>query len=219
MRAVDRLGFRFDSTRQRHRAGRPKCRAALAASQQARAQVGAVARTARGSQASKCSGRRMESPFQRNRTTRRWAGSEVWAVGGAWTVRVGFGSVRRLAGQVTVSERVRSGWMPVRGHQLRRRKPQPAAHPARDGTFGHVAAGLPCRCLRLSHPCPAQGDAGRGQLVELELGVGVRLAGERCRSNSNWYWCRHIDSRRRGVSGERRTNSVPRNRKMRAGAS
>jgi hypothetical protein len=45
------------------------------------------------------------------------------------------------------------------------------------------------------------------------------LAGERCRSNSNWYCCRHIDSRRRGVSGGRRTSSVPRNRKMRVAAS
>jgi hypothetical protein len=32
-------------------------------------------------------------------TPRRGAGSEVRAVGGARTVRVGFGSVRRLAGQ------------------------------------------------------------------------------------------------------------------------
>ena len=27
------------------------------------------------------------------------------------------------------------------------------------------------------------------------LGLGCWLAGERCRPKSNWYWCRHIDSR------------------------
>ena len=45
------------------------------------------------------------------------------------------------------------------------------------GTFGHVAACLPQDAGARAILCPAQGDAGCRQLVELELGVGVPVGG------------------------------------------
>lgn len=45
------------------------------------------------------------------------------------------------------------------------------------GTFGHVAACLPQDASAGTILRTAQGDAGRGQLVELELWVGVSVSG------------------------------------------
>jgi len=49
--------------------------------------------------------------------------------------------------------------------------------PAGMGTFGHVAACLLQDAGARAIICPAQGDAGRGQLVELEFWVGVPVGG------------------------------------------
>ena len=45
------------------------------------------------------------------------------------------------------------------------------------GTFGHVAACLPQDASARTILRSAKGDAGRGQLVELKLGVGVSVSG------------------------------------------